>query len=66
MGGAGNLEFEIEQRIADREGNIGTVRYVGVIDGYDPEFVWIGVEWDDVKRGRHDGSYNGVRYVSVC
>ena len=64
MGGAGNSEFEIEERIADKEGNLGTVRYAGAIDGHDPAIVWIGVEWDDVKRGRHDGSYNGVRYVS--
>ena len=64
MGGAGNLGFEIEERIADKEGNLGRVGYIGVIEGHDPAVVWIGVEWDDVKRGRHDGSYNGVRYVS--
>lgn len=27
--------------------------------------VWIGVDWDEVERGKYDGSYNGQRYFSV-
>jgi dynactin complex subunit len=38
----------------------GTVRYVGQVSG--TKAVWIGVEWDDPRRGRHDGSKDGVRY----
>ena len=30
------------------------------VQGY--EGVWIGVEWDDEGRGRHDGTVNGVQY----
>lgn len=37
-----------------------TVRYVGRVDGQDG--VWVGVEWDDATRGKHDGSTSGVRY----
>ncbi|KAG2428537.1 hypothetical protein HYH02_014341 [Chlamydomonas schloesseri] len=37
-----------------------TVRYVGPVAGQ--EGTWVGVEWDDVSRGKHDGSTGGVRY----
>jgi len=40
----------------------GTVRYVGPVGNYDGE--WVGVEWDDPTRGKHDGSLGGVRYFS--
>lgn len=36
-----------------------TVRYVGPIIGYNG--TWIGLEWDDVSRGKHDGSVKGQR-----
>ena len=39
----------------------GTVRYVGEVAGTKGE--WIGVEWDDEGRGRHDGSHDGTRLV---
>merc|ERR1712027_163356 len=41
----------------------GTVRYVGEVAGTKGE--WIGVEWDDEGRGRHDGPHDGKRYFSV-
>lgn len=28
--------------------------------------LWIGVEWDDPHRGKHDGSINGVRYFQTA
>ncbi|OJD38576.1 tubulin-specific chaperone e [Diplodia corticola] len=37
-----------------------TVRYVGQVQGTKGE--WLGVEWDDPTRGKHDGSHAGVRY----
>jgi dynactin complex subunit len=37
-----------------------TVRYVGPVDGQ--EGIWVGVEWDDSSRGKHDGSTGGRRY----
>lgn len=41
-----------------------TVRYVGPVQGQDG--VWVGVEWDDPSRGKHDGSTGGIKYFSVC
>ena len=37
-----------------------TVRYVGSVD--DQTGVWVGLEWDDAGRGKHDGSHKGRRY----
>ena len=41
--------------------SLGTVKYVGRVEG--AEGVWLGVDWDDERRGRHDGSTNSVRCV---
>lgn len=37
-----------------------TVRYVGHVTGTTGE--WLGVEWDDPNRGKHDGTYQEVKY----
>lgn len=37
-----------------------TVRYVGPVVGQ--KGVWVGVEWDDPSRGKHDGSTGGNKY----
>ncbi|NXY84395.1 TBCE protein, partial [Alcedo cyanopectus] len=37
-----------------------TVRYVGSIPS--TAGIWLGVEWDDPQRGKHDGSYEGTQY----
>ena len=42
------------------EGKRGTVLFEGPVG--DTKGVWLGVEWDDVCRGKHDGSHKGVRY----
>lgn len=39
-----------------------TVRYTGTVAGTSGE--WLGVEWDDPTRGKHDGEHQGVRYFS--
>ncbi|NXJ00618.1 TBCE protein, partial [Psophia crepitans] len=38
----------------------GTVRYVGSVPP--TAGVWLGVEWDDPQRGKHDGTYEGTQY----
>lgn len=57
-------EFKIGQRvhwIGDCR-RIGTVKYVGEVEGYSGD--WIGVDWDNCD-GKHDGSINGVRYFNA-
>lgn len=39
-----------------------TVRYVGKIEGTDESKEWLGIEWDDPSRGKHDGEREGKRY----
>ncbi|EIN07095.1 RNI-like protein [Punctularia strigosozonata HHB-11173 SS5] len=43
-------------------GQLGTIRYIGPVDGTRRE--WLGVEWDDPLRGKHDGTKGGKRYFS--
>ena len=40
--------------------NKATVLYVGPVGATKGE--WLGVEWDDPARGRHDGTHEGVKY----
>ncbi|KAI0539245.1 Thioesterase/thiol ester dehydrase-isomerase [Xylaria digitata] len=52
-------------RVGDRlsyDGATCTVRYVGEVGG--TSGTWLGVEWDDAARGKHDGSHKGVRYFT--
>uniref|UniRef100_A0A673FU88 Tubulin-specific chaperone E n=1 Tax=Sinocyclocheilus rhinocerous TaxID=307959 RepID=A0A673FU88_9TELE len=44
------------------DGERGTVRYVGPVPP--TAGVWLGVEWDDPERGKHDGGHEGVRYFT--
>ncbi|XP_008314685.1 tubulin-specific chaperone E [Cynoglossus semilaevis] len=39
-----------------------TVRYVGPVPP--TTGLWLGVEWDEPDRGKHDGSHDGVQYFS--
>ncbi|KAL0059989.1 hypothetical protein AAF712_013225 [Marasmius tenuissimus] len=43
-------------------GNSATVKFLGTVDGTDG--TWLGVEWDDPSRGKHDGVKDGKRYFS--
>ncbi|EFJ23244.1 hypothetical protein SELMODRAFT_175129 [Selaginella moellendorffii] len=56
--------FHLGQRVrsAREAQQLGTVRYVGPVEGY--HGVWIGVDWDS-GQSRHDGSVNGVRYFTA-
>lgn len=59
-----NPEFKLGQRVhsANDTRRIGTVKYVGEVQGYSG--IWAGVDWDD-GNGKHDGSINGVRYFQA-
>jgi hypothetical protein len=43
-------------------GDLGSVRFVGEVDG--TTGIWLGVEWDDPCRGKHDGVKGGKRYFT--
>jgi len=51
--------FHLGQRLS-YDGALCTVKYHGSLPG--TKGVWLGVEWDDVSRGKHDGTYQGKRY----
>ncbi|KAG9266994.1 tubulin-specific chaperone E [Astyanax mexicanus] len=44
------------------DGERGTVRYVGTVPP--TTGLWLGVEWDNPDRGKHDGSHEGVCYFT--
>ena len=47
-------------RRVEVEGSKGTVMFEGAVEG--TRGVWLGIEWDDPSRGKHNGSHNGVVY----
>ncbi|VDL84634.1 unnamed protein product [Nippostrongylus brasiliensis] len=53
-------------KLGDRvsvNGHAATVRYIGDVSGHPGQ--WVGVEWDDPNRGKHDGVVGDVRYFST-
>lgn len=44
-------------------GMICTVRYVGKVEGQGDK-IWLGVEWDNELRGKHNGTYKGKQYFT--
>ncbi len=49
--------FYVGSRVRDSDGFRATVRYIGpVAAAKNKEEIWLGVEWDDATRGKHDGS----------
>lgn len=52
-------EFKVGCRI-EHQSQFGTVKYIGEVDEHPS--VWLGINWDDATRGKHDGSVNGKRY----
>ncbi|KAL5569494.1 hypothetical protein UlMin_026069 [Ulmus minor] len=57
-------EFNPGQRVnsAGDPRRIGSVRYIGPVQGYSG--TWVGVDWDN-GDSKHDGSINGVRYFQA-
>ncbi|XP_031121632.1 tubulin-folding cofactor E [Ipomoea triloba] len=58
-------EFRVGQRVhyAGDSRRIGSVKYVGPVEGYSG--TWIGIDWDN-GDGKHDGCHNGVRYFEAA
>ena len=55
-------ESDIGRRCCCGE-DYGVVRFVGDVD--DSVGKWVGIEWDKVERGKHNGSLKGKQYF-VC
>lgn len=45
------------------DGHYGVVRYLGPV--IDTKGTWIGIEWDDPNRGKHNGCHNGMQYFNT-
>ncbi|XP_074655996.1 tubulin-specific chaperone E-like [Tubulanus polymorphus] len=55
-------DIEVGSRIVC-DGFIATVRYMGTVPPTEGQ--WLGVEWDDSERGKHDGSKDGIVYFKT-
>ena len=49
-----------DRRVETLDGHRGFCRYVGPV--YGQTGTWVGIEWDDSNRGKHDGKHDGTRY----
>jgi len=59
--------FILGQRVGIDESSsssfgIGTIRFIGPLQDASDSEIWLGIEWDDPKRGKHNGNVNGVKY----
>ncbi|KAK5691238.1 hypothetical protein LTR97_011892 [Elasticomyces elasticus] len=52
-------QYRASQRFS-LKGQTLTIRYVGSVHGKSGD--WLGVEWDDVSRGKHNGVHEGKKY----
>ncbi|XP_012522074.1 tubulin-specific chaperone E isoform X2 [Monomorium pharaonis] len=55
-------KYEILSRI-ECDGYRGTLKYVGPVGNTKGE--WLGIDWDDSTRGKHNGTYEGVEYFQA-
>lgn len=55
-----NIHLDARVKI---QGFHGTIKYVGSVENHPG--IWVGVEWDDVSRGKHDGVVNNIRYFQT-
>ncbi|CAG9821842.1 unnamed protein product [Phaedon cochleariae] len=44
-------------------GHFGTIKYIGPVDGH--HGIWLGVDWDEQERGKHNGTINGKHYFDT-
>ena len=51
-------------KIGDRlsyGGELCTIKFIGEIPAW-PNEVALGVEWDNIQKGKHNGSFKGIKY----
>lgn len=52
--------------IGDRiecNGHFGTIKYIGSVESHPS--TWLGIDWDDPERGKHDGTVKGRHYFDA-
>ncbi|XP_043282260.1 tubulin-specific chaperone E [Venturia canescens] len=57
-----DINYEIGARV-ECEGHRGTVRYIGTVG--DTKGTWLGIDWDDPSRGKHNGTYQGTTFFEA-
>lgn len=62
LGMVEDQKYEIASRI-ECDGYRGTLKYVGPVGSTKGE--WLGIDWDDSTRGKHNGTYEGVEYFQA-
>lgn len=55
-------DFKIGKRIECGD-HYGTIKFVGPVEGHPG--IWLGVDWDDPERGKHNGTVNNVHYFDA-
>ncbi|XP_066585761.1 tubulin-specific chaperone E [Prorops nasuta] len=55
-------KYKVESRV-ECDGYTGTLKYYGPVG--DSRGLWLGVDWDDPARGKHNGIYKGIRYFKA-
>ncbi|KAF7993113.1 hypothetical protein HCN44_005894 [Aphidius gifuensis] len=58
----GVQDVKTGQRI-ECDGQRGTICYVGPVDGTNG--TWLGIDWDNPTRGKHNGTYNNKLYFKT-
>lgn len=53
------MDHFLGQRLS-LKGQLCTVRYIGPVTEKSGD--WLGVEWDDTARGKHNGMHDGKQY----
>ncbi|CAK5081267.1 unnamed protein product [Meloidogyne enterolobii] len=54
--------IELNRRVMLKEAK-GVIKYCGEVEGTTGS--WIGVDWDNKERGKHNGSFNGKQYFEA-
>ncbi|KAF7731007.1 hypothetical protein EC973_001053 [Apophysomyces ossiformis] len=55
-------QLQVGSRIQVQQAR-ATVRFIGSVEN--TKGIWLGVEWDDPARGKHDGTHQGVPYFNL-
>jgi hypothetical protein len=55
---------EYIHRKIELNGYVGVVKYCGKLKHKEDNDIWLGIEWEDVTRGKHNGTVEGVEYFS--